>query len=168
MDCGEKFPYALLTFPKKLIAGLVPPTPSKNCPRWLPNTPTPSPQVVPAVYPSTTRPAPTHTPTHTPIHPLYTSYTPTTHQIYTTPYLSSCELTATKWGKTGRFLAHEVLECSLRPRMGPNVHEVDTAHRTNKARACSMSVCCERGGANEGGWGGFLRILPSLRKKPHK
>ena len=26
-----------------------------------------------------------------------------------------------------------------------DVHEVDTARRTNKARACSMSVCCERG-----------------------
>lgn len=26
-----------------------------------------------------------------------------------------------------------------------DVHEVDTACRTNKARACSMSVCCERG-----------------------
>lgn len=31
------------------------------------------------------------------------------------------------------------------PRMGPKVHEVDSARRTNKARACSMSVCCERG-----------------------
>lgn len=26
-----------------------------------------------------------------------------------------------------------------------DVHEVDSARRTNKARACSMSVCCERG-----------------------
>ena len=31
------------------------------------------------------------------------------------------------------------------PVWGQNVHEVDTARRTNKARACSMSVCCERG-----------------------
>lgn len=26
-----------------------------------------------------------------------------------------------------------------------DVHEVDSARRTNKARACSMSICCERG-----------------------
>lgn len=50
-----------------------------------------------------------------------------------------------------------------------DVHEVDSARRTNKARACSMSVCCERGRKRR--WMrctarmGRLRILPSLRRQ---
>lgn len=52
--------------------------------------------------------------TITPPHPQpITTTTSTNHTPIAQPHTtSSCELTATKWGKTGRFLPHEVLECS--------------------------------------------------------
>ena len=96
MNCGEKFPYALLTFSKKLIAGLILIIPlSKSCPGQLSatsHTPhqrhrspaRPAPQTRPKASPHTTP----HTPTPT-IHPPYTIPQPR-------PYPSSCELTATK------------------------------------------------------------------------
>lgn len=152
MNFGEKFPYALLTFPKKLIAGLVPPTPSKNCPRWLPNTPTPSLKLsrLISLYteacPNPTLSLQKHTSPH-PAHPTHKL----PHTNYTPPYTLLLRVDSDEMRQNRKVLALRCWNARKGPRMGPNVHEVDTARRTNKARACSMSVCCERGGANEGG-----------------
>ena len=150
MNFGEKFPYALLTFSQslsKLVIGGVHLLP-KVCRSWLLATPSPKslsklvightcsthahllPKVCRSWLLGTLHP--NHYP-HAQLHinPIPHTPTPTIHPPYTIPqprpYPSSCELTATKWGKTARFVAHEALECSLRPRMGPKVHEVDSA-----------------------------------------
>ena len=136
MNFGEKFPYALLTFSQslsKLVIGvhLLP----KVCRSWLLGT------LHPNHYPHAQLHINSHTPSsistpypHTP--------TPTIHPPYTIPqprpYPSSCELTATKWGKTARFVAHKALDCSQRAPYGA------------KSPRSGLRACA---GANEGGWG---------------
>lgn len=107
MNFGQKFPYALLTFSQSLSKLIVGHTLSQkfvevDCGPHLFHARTPLPKVVEAGYwvhytsIITRTPSSTSTPIpHTPYH-LYTNYTPTIHRLYTHPYLSSCELTATK------------------------------------------------------------------------
>lgn len=140
MNFGEKFPYALLTFSQslsKLIvghtlsqkfveAGYWPHlfharTPSpKSCRSWLLGYTTP--QSLPA------RPAPHQLPHPTPtIHPPYTIPQPR-------PYPSPLRVDSDEmWQKPVGFWLMRHWNARKGPRMGPKVHEVDTARRTNKA-----------------------------------
>lgn len=105
MNFGQKFPYALLTFSQslsKLIVGHALSQKFVEAGYWphLFHARTPSPKslsklvigyTIPQSLPA--RPAPHQLPHPTPtIHPPYTIPQPR-------PYLSSCELTATKCGK---------------------------------------------------------------------
>lgn len=112
-----------LPIPEACFIGYIHSIPQRNSPDWIQRNTTITP---PHPQPITTTTSTNHTPIAQP---------------HTT---SSCELTATKWGKTGRFLPHEVLECS---RASTKWTSTKWTSRVvaNKARACSKSVCCERG-----------------------
>lgn len=142
MNFGEKFPYALLTFSQslsKLIvghtfsqkfveAGYWPHlfharTPSpKSCRSWLLGYTTP--QSLP------TRPAPHQLPY--PTH--HTTYTPTIHQLYThhtqshnPPHTPPLRVDSDEMRQNRKVLALRCWNARKGPRMGPKVHEVDSA-----------------------------------------
>lgn len=141
MNCGEKFPYALLTFSKKLIAGLILiiPLPQKadyginthHTPLQILSRPiishisysTPT-----APEPHT--PSPKHTPIpHTPILPPH-SKVPSTHStIPTTPPIPLLLRVDSDEMRQNRQVLGSWGAGNARkgPRMGPKVHEVDSA-----------------------------------------
>ena len=111
----------------------------------------------------------TRTPSSTSTPTPHTNYTPTIHNPTTPPIPLLLRVDSDEmWQKQVGFWLMRHWNARKGPRMGPKVHEVDTARRTNKARACSMSVCCERGRKRR--WMrctarmGRLRILPRLRR----
>ena len=158
MNFGEKFPYALLTFSQslsKLIVGhtfsqslsklvigvhLLPKFVEADCgPHLLP-------KFVEAGYWVHYTPIITRTPSSTSTPTPHTNYTPTIHNPTTPPIPLLLRVDSDEmWQKPAGFWLMRCWTARKGPRMGPKVHEVDSARRTNKARACSMSVCCERG-----------------------
>lgn len=137
MNFGEKFPYALLTFSQslsKLVIGytfsqkfveadywgvhLLPKTCQVDCshtPLQKNTSITPHLQTHQYPHPTPTHPAPTHYPTTQPI-PLLLR-------------VDSDEM----WQKPVGFWLMRCWTARKGPRMGPKVHEVDSARRTNKA-----------------------------------
>lgn len=171
MNFGEKFPYALHLPPKVVQADwlgshLLQKLTARHTPKLI-VCHTPQSILTPGMPHSAHAP---NTPQAQPTHHTYwastphTPNTPNAHPphliLHTTPPIplllrvDSDEM----WQKPVGFWLMEVLECSR-----ASTKWTPRAVQTRLERS-SKAVCCERGGANEGGWGGFLRILPRLRK----
>ena len=161
MDCGEKFPYALLSLSKKLIAGLI----LIISPLQILSRPI----ISHISYPTPTAPEPhtrhTHAPTLPP-HPQSTKH----HKSYPTtpPIPLLLRVDSDEMRQNRKVFAHEVLECSRASTKWTSTKWTPRGV-ANKARACSKSVYCERGRKRR--WmrctarRGRFRILPSLRRQ---
>ena len=159
MDCGEKFPYALLSLSKKLIAGLI----LIISPLQILSRPI----ISHISYPTPTAPEPhirhTHAPTLPP-HPQSTKH----HKSYPTtpPIPLLLRVDSDEMRQNRKVFAHEVLECSRAstkwtstkwtPRVAQTRLElarclfVASAGRKRRWMRCTTRT-------------GRLRILPSLR-----
>lgn len=134
MNCGEKFPYALLTFSKKLIAGLILIIPlSKSCPGQLSAT---------SHTPRQRHRSPTHPPpktrpkasphTHTPY--THTNYTPTIHNPTTPPIPLLLRVDSDEmWQKPVGFWLMRHWNARERPRSG---------HRASYKQGSSLLDVC--------------------------
>lgn len=153
MNFGEKFPYALLTFSQKFVeAGywvhLIPKTCQADCSThahllqkvvkadyWVHYTPShhvpkkhtanPAPSIphTPTSQPNTHTPSSTSTPIpHTPYH-LYTHHTQSHNPSHTPPL----RVDSDEMRQNRKVLALRCWNARKGPRMGPKVHEVDSA-----------------------------------------
>lgn len=145
MNFGEKFPYALLTFSQKLSKLVI----------GVHYTP-----IITRTPSSTSTPNTPHTPY--PIHQLYTHHTLAIHPPHTPPL----RVDSDEMRQNRKVLALRCWNARKGPRMGPKVHEVDSARSSKQG---VRPVCCERGRKRR--WMrctarmGRLRILPSLRRQ---
>lgn len=138
MNFGQKFPYALLTFSQSLSKLIVGHTLSQkfveaDCEPHLFHARTPLPKVVEAGYWGTLHPnhyphAQLHINSHTPhtippIHQLYTHHT----QSHNPPHTPPLRVDSDEMRQNRKVLALRCWNARKGPRMGPKVHEVDSA-----------------------------------------